>query len=57
MTESEMLLLALTKDDDKVSDYLGEVTVKDFRAAIAQLRETNIDRNKLITALNILKTI
>lgn len=57
MSELDILLLALSKDDDQVSDYLGEVRVKEFRAAIAQLQETNVDRNKLITALNILKTI
>ena len=55
--EGQNLLNVLTKSDEEVSMYLEEVTVVDFRDAIKQITSTDIDRSKLITALNILKTI
>ena len=51
------LLELLDKSDEDINTYLGEIDVPTFKEAIKQLLNQNIDRNKLITALNILKTI
>lgn len=55
--EGKELLELLDKSEEEVNNYLGEISVKEFKVAIKQLVSTDIDRNKLITALNILKTI
>lgn len=49
------LLWLVTKNDDEISDYLGDVSVDQFRKDVEELLKKSVDSEPIKQAIELLK--